>query len=123
MKKSKYSGVFFHLFFTFSIFDRNCPFWSNMFQYSVLRICLIFLFSLSLLSRTFTNHRTAGEGGGYFYNSLPLSPNSQTLRHHLSNFCKDLTSTHSWWWHSNREPYFSERKLLTTKLRAITYSN
>ena len=38
-------------------------------------------FSLGFLSRSFTNHRTAGEGGGYFFNSsLPLPPSSQTLR-------------------------------------------
>ena len=37
----------------------------------------IFFFYLGFLSRTFTNHRTAGEGGGHFFNSsLPLSPAS-----------------------------------------------
>ena len=42
-----------------------------------------FFFSyLGFLSRTFTIHRTAGEGGGYLFNSsLPLPPASQTLRH------------------------------------------
>ena len=41
-----------------------------------------FFFYLSFLSRTFTIHRTAGEGGGYFLNSpLPLPPASQILRH------------------------------------------
>ena len=35
-----------------------------------------------LLLRTLTNHRTAGEGGGHFFNSsLPFPPVSQTLRH------------------------------------------
>ena len=35
----------------------------------------IFFFYLGFLSRTFTNHRTAGEGGGHFFNSsLPLPP-------------------------------------------------
>ena len=39
-----------------------------------------FFFHLGFLSRTFTNHRTAREGGGYFFNSsLPLPPASQTL--------------------------------------------
>ena len=34
------------------------------------------------LSRTFTNHRTSGEGGGHFFNSsLPLPSASQTIRH------------------------------------------
>ena len=39
-------------------------------------------FYLGFLSRTFTIHRAAGEGGGYYFNSsLPLPPASQTLRH------------------------------------------
>ena len=42
----------------------------------------VFFFYLGFLSRTFTNHRTAGEGGGHFFNSsLPLPPASQTIRH------------------------------------------
>ena len=41
-----------------------------------------FFFYLSFLLRPFTNHRTAGEGGGHFFNSsLPLPPVSQTQRH------------------------------------------
>ena len=41
-----------------------------------------FFFCVGFLSRTFTNHRTAGEGGWYFINSsLLLPPASQTLRH------------------------------------------
>ena len=40
----------------------------------------VFVFYLGFFSRTFTNHMTAGEGGGHFFNSsLPLSPVSQTL--------------------------------------------
>ena len=42
----------------------------------------IFFFYRGFLSQPFTNHRTAGEGGGHFFNSsLPLPPASQTLRH------------------------------------------
>ena len=42
----------------------------------------IYFFYLDFLSQPFTNHRTAGEGGGYFFNSsLPLPPTSQTLRY------------------------------------------
>ena len=42
----------------------------------------IFFVYLGFLSRTFMIHRTAGEGGGYLFNSsLPLSPASETLRH------------------------------------------
>ena len=78
-----------------------------------------FFFSyLGFLSRTFTIHRTAGEGGGYLFNSsLPLPPASQTLRHQPGDYCKELTSAHSWQPDSNREPLVSEHKLLTTKLR------
>ena len=37
---------------------------------------------LGFLSQPFTNHRTAGEEGGHFFNSsLPLPPASQTLRY------------------------------------------
>ena len=42
----------------------------------------IFFYHLGFLSQPFTNHRTAGEGEGHFFNSsLPLPPASQTLRH------------------------------------------
>ena len=41
-----------------------------------------FFFYLDFLSWTFTNPKTAGEGGGHSLNSsLPLPPTSQTLRH------------------------------------------
>ena len=41
-----------------------------------------YFFYLDFLSRTFTNHRTAGEGGGQFFNSsIPLPPASQTVSH------------------------------------------
>ena len=40
----------------------------------------VFFFYLRFLSRTFKNHRTAGEGGGHFFDSSPpLPPASQTL--------------------------------------------
>ena len=42
---------------------------------------LIIFFCLGFLSRTFTNHKTAVEKGGHFFNSLlPILPASQTLR-------------------------------------------
>ena len=45
-----------------------------------LYICIFFC--LRFLSRAFTNHRTAGEGGGHSFNSsIPLPLASQTLRH------------------------------------------
>ena len=78
-----------------------------------------FFFYVDFLSQTFTNHRTAGEGRGYFINSsLPLPPASQTLRHQPGDYCRELTSADSQQPESNRKPLVSERKSLTTKLRA-----
>ena len=49
-------------------------------QSQVFRISFFYLGFLSQI--TFTNHRTAGEGGGHFFNSsLPLPSASQTLKH------------------------------------------
>ena len=85
---------------------------------------LSFFFYLSFVSRTFTNHWTAREGGGHSINSsLPLPPASQTLRHQPGDYCRELTSAHSQQPHSNREPLVSERKSLTTKLRALFIDN
>ena len=81
-----------------------------------------FFFYLGFLSRTFTNHRTAGEEGGNFFNSsLPLPPASQALRHQPGDYCRELTSAHSQQPDSNREPLASKRKSVTTKLRALYY--
>ena len=82
----------------------------------------VFFIYLGFLSRTFTNHRTAGEGEGHFFNfSLPLPPASQTLRQLMEDYCRELTSTHSRQPDSNRVPLVSERKPITTKLRAHKY--
>ena len=90
---------------------------SVLFQFAWLDI-FFFFFYLGFLSQTFTNHRTAREGGVYFFNSsLKLPPASQTLRHWLSDYCREPTSPHSQQPDSNREPLVSERKSLTTKLR------
>ena len=62
--------------------------------YILLHIYLFFC--LGFLSQTFTNHRTAGEGGEHFFNSsLLLPPASQTLRHQLGDCCSELTFAHS----------------------------
>ena len=57
----------------------------------------IFCFTVwGVLSRIFANHRTAGEGGGHFFNSsVPLPPASPALRHRPGIYCGGLTSTHS----------------------------
>ena len=63
------------------------------------------VFSMGFLSPAFTIHRTVGQGGGYFFNSsLPLPPASQTLRHQPSNYCRELTSTHSLQADLNQDP-------------------
>ena len=77
-------------------------------------------FYLGFLSRTFTNHKTAGKGGGHLFNSsLPLPPASQAFVHCPSDWCGELTSAHSWQPGSSRDPSVSERKSLTTKLCAL----
>ena len=82
----------------------------------------IFVFYLGFVSRTFTNHRTAWEGGVHFFNSsLALPPASQTLRHQPGDYCRELTSAHSQQPDSNWEPLVSERRLPTTSLRALTF--
>ena len=81
----------------------------------------LFFLYLGFLLRTFTNHRTAEEGGGHFNSSLPLPPASQALRHWPGNYCRELTSAHRQQSDSNREPLVSERKSLTTKLHAVLF--
>ena len=73
-----------------------------------LGILIILFFYLGFASRTFTNHRTAGEGEGH------LSP-----YYSLSDYCRELTSARGQQPDSNWEPLVSERKSLTTKLCAI----
>ena len=83
----------------------------------------LLFFYLGFVLRTFTNHWTAGEGGGHFFNSsLPPPPASQTLRHQPGDYCRELISAHSQQSDSNREPLVSKRKSLTTMLRALIYS-
>ena len=49
--------------------------------YHHMREAFFVFFYVGLFSRTFTNHRTAGEEREHFINSsLPLLPASQTLR-------------------------------------------
>ena len=82
-----------------------------------------FFFYLGFLSQTFTNHRTAGKGGGHlFSSSLPLPPASQTLRHQPGDYYTELTSTHSQQPDLNQEPLVCKCKSLTTKLHALIYN-
>ena len=82
-----------------------------------------FIFYVGFLSRGFTNHRTVGEGAGYFFNSsLTLPPVSQVPRHQPGDCCTGLTSAHSQQSDSNREPLVSKPKSLTTKLCALKES-
>ena len=84
-------------------------------------ITIAIFFFLSRFS--FTNileSQDCREGGGYFFNSsLPLPPDSQTLRHQPGNYCRELTSAHSQQPYSNREPLVLECKSPTTQLRAL----
>ena len=61
-------------------------------------ISLYFSFYADFFSRTFMNHRTAGEGGGHsLISSLPLPPASKTLRHpsHLCHYYLHYIIFHS----------------------------
>ena len=81
-----------------------------------------FFFYLGFVSRTFTIQRSAREGGGHSINSsLPLPSASRALRHWPGDCCGELTSAHSQQPGSNREPLVSERKSVTTKLRALVF--
>ena len=74
-------------------------------KYEQLRKKSFFFYYLGFLSRTFTIHRTAGEGESYSYNSsLPLPFASQALRHYPGDYCRELTSGHNLRPDSNREP-------------------
>ena len=77
-----------------------------------------FFFSLGFLLQPFTNHRTAGEGGEYFFNSsLPLPTASQTLRYQPGDYCREFTSAHRQQPDSNPKPLVFSHKSLSTKLR------
>ena len=103
-------GIYFCFCKSFKNFHRK------LFQIKFKRIC-IFFFNLGFLLRTFTNNRTASEGGGHFLNSsIPLPPASQTLRHQPGYYCRELTSALSQQPDVSREALVSERKSLTTKL-------
>ena len=69
-------NAIFQFFFVFCLFQ-------NLYVVSISKLPHNFFFCVGFLSWTFTNHRTAGEGGGghFFNSSLPLPPASQTLRH------------------------------------------
>ena len=52
-----------------------------------------FYFSQGFLSQTFTNRRTAGEGGGHVFNSsLPVAPALQKFSHSPGDYCREITS-------------------------------
>ena len=83
-------------------------------QSQVLRISF---FCLGFPSQTtFTNHWSAGEGGGYFFNLLLQLPSaSQTLRHERV-ITAESSPLHI---EVNRETSVSQRISVTTKLSAV----
>ena len=116
LRNSRKNNLF---YFIVQIEDYSCRHVHYQSRFQIHRYFLFFYY-LGFLSRTFTNHRTAVEGGEHFFDSsLPLPSASQTLRHQLGDYCRKLTSAHSQQPDSNREPLVSERKLLITKLRAL----
>ena len=70
------------LFGTLEMLDRSFKLKIMLNNTAALFLFIYLFFYLAFLSQTFTNHRTAAEGGGHFFNSsLPLPPASQTRRH------------------------------------------
>ena len=68
---------------------------------------------VGFFSQQFTNQRTAGEGGGHFFNSSLLLPTaSLTLRYQCGDYCRELTSEHRQHPDLNWEPVVSEHKCL-----------
>ena len=79
---------------------------------------IIFFFYLGFLSWTFTIHRTAGEGGGYFFkSSISLPPASRTLITaessplHIAN---SQTQTGNLWFLSANHMFYSEISKFTS---------
>ena len=62
-----------------------------------------------------------GRGRVFFNSSVPLPPTSQTHRHWLGDYYRQLTSAHRQQSDSNREPLVSKHKSLTTKLQALNF--
>ena len=79
------------------------------------------LFNLGFLSRTLTNHRTAGEVERHF--SLTPHYHFHPFHRHLgiSRAITAESSPHSWQPDSNRERFLSERKLLTIELGTLKW--
>ena len=95
-------------------------FTANGYFPSIPSISGIFFF-VDFLSRTFTIHSTAGEGGGHFViSSLPF----HSPRRHL-DVSQAITgrSSHSWLLDSSRKTLISERKSQTTKLYTLKFPN
>ena len=81
---------------------------------------IIFFFYLAFLSRTFIHESQGCRGRGRAFFKL-LTTTSLALGHYPGNYCRELTSAHSLQPDSNWESLVSERKSLTTKLRALKY--
>ena len=77
------------------------------------------IFFLSGFSFTNIHSSQDGRGRRIFLTPFYLFPVSQTLGHQPTDYCRELTSTHSLQPDSNREPLVSERKLLTSILHAL----
>ena len=95
--------------FVFHFFHGNWSPWlevadiHNGMQPCTTRVIYIYFFYVGFLLPTFTNHKTAEEGGGNFINSsLPPPPASKTVRHQPCDYCTELTSLHKQRLDSNR---------------------
>ena len=88
-------------------------------SFFILPYSLFFLYGFSFT--TIHESQDCRERGRHFLNSsLPLPPALQTLRKKPLDYYRELTSTHSSQLNLNREHLVSERKSLTTEIRAPT---
>ena len=95
----------------------------SVFIHLFIFVCFVSLCSyfLSRISCTdiYDSQDSRERVGEYLFKfSLPCPPASQTLRRQPGDYCKELTSTHSQQTISNRKPLVSERRSVTTELRA-----
>ena len=96
--------------------------WLNWFHFLFLEgDSLVFCFVFFLSGFCFTNIHESQDcrGRGDFFNSsLPVSPASRALRHQPGDCRGGLTPAHTQQPGLSQEPLISQRKSLTTKLRA-----
>ena len=103
--------------------DRMKEICSQLYRFLFCFVFFVFFCYPGFISQTSSIQMTAAEGGGFhflFNSTLPLLPSPQNLRPQPGDCYRELTSALSQQPYSNREYFISERKSLTTELRAFS---